>query len=87
MSKNKNNIFGRMDNIAKSAGLKDTRNKKAGKGTTNVSENESDEPVMMYKQISIDRSWKNAIKSYYSGTLTSYIVLAVREKMKRDGIL
>jgi len=44
-------------------------------------------PKMKAKLIHIDESWEKAIKEYQGGTVTSYIRLAIREKMKRDGIL
>lgn len=39
------------------------------------------------KLIHIDPDWEDAINEYQDGTLTAYIRLAIREKMKRDGIL
>jgi len=39
------------------------------------------------KLIHIDPNWEDAIGEYQDGTLTAYIRLAIREKMKRDGIL
>jgi len=39
------------------------------------------------KLIHIDPEWEDAIGQYQDGTLTAYIRLAIREKMKRDGIL
>jgi len=39
------------------------------------------------KLIHIDPNWEDAINEYQDGTLTAYIRLAIREKMKRDGIL
>ena len=39
------------------------------------------------KLIHIDPEWEKAISDYQGGTITSYIRLAIREKMKRDGIL
>lgn len=39
------------------------------------------------KLIHIDPDWEDAINDYQDGTLTAYIRLAIREKMKRDGIL
>jgi len=39
------------------------------------------------KLIHIDPTWEKAIGEYQDGTLTAYIRLAIREKMKRDGII
>jgi hypothetical protein len=39
------------------------------------------------KLIHIDKAWEDAINEYQDGTVTAYIRLAIREKMKRDGIL
>ncbi|WP_198244907.1 hypothetical protein [methane-oxidizing endosymbiont of Gigantopelta aegis] len=39
------------------------------------------------KLIHIAPEWEDAINEYQDGTLTAYIRLAIREKMKRDGIL
>ena len=48
---------------------------------------EPTKPKMKAKLIHIDERWEEAIKAYQGGTVTSYIRLAIREKMKRDGIL
>ena len=42
---------------------------------------------MKAKVIHIDENWEEAIKEYQGGTITAYIRLAIREKMKRDGII
>jgi hypothetical protein len=39
------------------------------------------------KTIQILIDWENKIKSYHGGTISSYIIIAIQEKMKRDGIL
>lgn len=39
------------------------------------------------KTIQILVDWEDKIKAYHGGTVTSYITMAIQEKMKRDGIL
>ncbi|MDD3591361.1 MAG: hypothetical protein PHO65_01835 [Sulfurovum sp.] len=39
------------------------------------------------KTIQILVDWEDKIKAYHGGTITSYITMAIQEKMKRDGIL
>jgi hypothetical protein len=39
------------------------------------------------KTIQILVDWEERIKEYHGGTVTSYITMAIQEKMKRDGIL
>lgn len=39
------------------------------------------------KTIQILLDWEEKIKAYHGGTVTSYITMAIQEKMKRDGIL
>ncbi len=39
------------------------------------------------KTIQILIDWEDKIKAYHGGTVTSYITMAIQEKMKRDGIL
>jgi len=39
------------------------------------------------KTIQILIDWENKIKEYHGGTVSSYITIAIQEKMKRDGIL
>ncbi len=88
MAKDKKDFFGKMGAIGDSAGLKEVRKKMVVKPDTK--ENKEDEKKLSklkHKQISLDREWEQVIKEYYSGTVTSYITMAIREKMKRDGIL
>lgn len=39
------------------------------------------------KTIQILVDWEDRIKEYHGGTVTSYITMAIQEKMRRDGIL
>ena len=39
------------------------------------------------KTIQIRVDWEEKIKAYHGGTITSYITMAIQEKMRRDGIL
>ena len=39
------------------------------------------------KIILIIKEWEQKIKEYHKGTVSSYIHIAIQEKMKRDGIL
>ena len=70
-------ILDNIDNVTDGASLKEQIQKK----TT------STKRKAKAKLIHIDPEWEEAISEYQDGTLTSYIRLAIREKMKRDGIL
>ncbi|HIC99898.1 MAG TPA: hypothetical protein EYH42_10300 [Sulfurovum sp.] len=39
------------------------------------------------KTIQILVDWEEKIKAYHGGTISSYITMAIQEKMRRDGIL
>ncbi len=71
------NVLDELDKVTEGASLKEqtkhnpTRTKRKAKA----------------KLIHIDQDWEDAIGEYQDGTLTAYIRLAIREKMKRDGIL
>lgn len=39
------------------------------------------------KEISLDVDLIETLKKHHTGTLASYIVIAVQEKMKRDGMI
>ena len=39
------------------------------------------------KTIQLLLDWEDKIKAYHGGTISSYITIAIQEKMKRDGIL
>jgi len=72
------NVLDNIDNITDGASLKEqTENKKKVDSKRKAKA----------KLIHIDPDWEDAISEYQDGTLTAYIRLAIREKMKRDGIL
>jgi len=39
------------------------------------------------KTIQILVDWEEKIKAYHGGTISSYITMAIQEKMRKDGIL
>ena len=41
----------------------------------------------MKKIISISTEWHDKIKSHYKGTVNSYILMAIYERMQKDGII
>ena len=71
------NILDDLDKVTEGASLKEQ---------TKVKRNSTKRKAKA-KLIHIDPEWKDAINEYQDGTLTAYIRLAIREKMKRDGIL
>ncbi len=71
------NILDDIDKVTKGASLKEQTN-----SNTLVTKRKA-----KAKLIHIDPKWEDAINQYQDGTLTAYIRLAIREKMKRDGIL
>lgn len=71
------NVLDNINNITEGASLKEqTTDKPTGS-----------KRKAKAKLIHIDPNWEDAIGEYQDGTLTAYIRLAIREKMKRDGIL
>jgi len=71
------NILDDIEKVTKGASLKEQTN-----SNTLVTKRKA-----KAKLIHIDPRWEDAINQYQDGTLTAYIRLAIREKMKRDGIL
>ena len=39
------------------------------------------------KLISMPQDWENKIKNHYKGTVNSYILMSVFERMQKDGML
>jgi hypothetical protein len=71
------NVLDDLDKVTEGASLKEqTKDKTTGTKSKAKA-----------KLIHIDPEWEKAISEYQGGTVTSYIRLAIREKMKRDGIL
>ena len=73
------NVLNNIDNVIDGASLKEH--------TATKSTDTKIKAKAKAKLIHIDPMWEKAIGEYQDGTLTAYIRLAIREKMKRDGIL
>jgi len=71
------NVLDDLDKVTQGASLKE-QTKDKSTGTKRKAK---------AKLIHIAPEWEDAINEYQDGTLTAYIRLAIREKMKRDGIL
>jgi len=71
------NVLADIDKVTEGASLKEQTKSKA-RGAKRKAK---------AKLIHIDPEWEDVISEYQDGTLTAYIRLAIREKMKRDGIL
>lgn len=39
------------------------------------------------KLITIPVEWENKIRSFHGGTLSAYILIALQERMQRDGLI
>jgi len=39
------------------------------------------------KLISIPVEWEDKIKAYYGGTVSAYILIALQERMQKDGLI
>lgn len=39
------------------------------------------------KLINIPVEWEDKIRSYHGGTINAYIIMALQERMQRDGLL
>lgn len=39
------------------------------------------------KLINIPIEWEDKIKAYYGGTLNAYILIALQERMQKDGLI
>jgi len=71
------NVLNNIDNVIDGASLKEQT----------ATKSKDTKIKAKAKLIHIDPMWEKAIGEYQDGTLTAYIRLAIREKMKRDGIL
>ncbi|HHB94451.1 MAG TPA: hypothetical protein ENK88_04830 [Campylobacterales bacterium] len=74
MAKKKN--LDNLDVVIQSADLIENK-KKSGNNSEEVKR----------KTINIRKDWEKKIKAYHGSTISSYIHIAIQEKMKRDGIL
>jgi hypothetical protein len=39
------------------------------------------------KLINLPVEWEDKIKAYYGGTINSYIMIAIQERMQKDGLI
>ena len=39
------------------------------------------------KLINLPVEWEDKIKGYYGGTINSYIMIAIQERMQKDGLI
>ena len=44
-------------------------------------------PEKKKKLISIPVDWEEKIKGYYGGSINAYILIAIQERMQKDGLL
>lgn len=65
-----------VDKAVESANLQEKTKKEGAKNKTKK-----------VKTIQILVDWEEKIKAYHGGTISSYITMAIQEKMRRDGIL
>jgi len=80
--------FGILAKITENAGLKDQRGtpaqvKKEKIGSGGESKPKSVEDFKR-KQINLPNQWESLIKSNYHGTVTAFILSAIREKLSKD---
>lgn len=46
-----------------------------------------EQPKQVRKHVIIPKDWSDAIKSNYGGTMTSYILIALKAQLEKDGYL
>ena len=68
--------MGKFDNIKK---VKESASMQESKKSTSTDKKK--------KIISIPVEWENKIKATYPGTISSYILMAIQEKMKREELI
>ena len=59
------------------------------KSSAAMSENKKDEKSFNKKKklISIPVEWEDKIKAYHGGTVSAYILIALQERMQKDGLI
>lgn len=76
----KNDFLDELDEVVEGADLQSPKKKK-------VAEASSEKPEMMMKNLKIPRAWNDILKAHGGGTVSGYMVQAIREKMVKDGLL
>ena len=46
-----------------------------------------EKPQKKKKLISLPVEWEEKIKAYYGGSVNAYILIAIQERMQKDGLL
>lgn len=59
------------------------------KSSAAMNENTKSEKSFIKKKklISIPIEWEDKIKAYHGGTLSAYILIALQERMQKDGLI
>lgn len=72
--------------MAKSAFLKNIEQVKSSAAMT---ENKTNEKAFNKKKklINIPVEWEDKIKAYHGGTVNAYILIAIQERMQKDGLI
>lgn len=72
--------------MAKKSFLKNIENVKSSAA---MSENESAKKTFEKKKklINIPVEWEDKIKAYHGGTVSAYILIALQERMQKDGLI
>ncbi|OHD96723.1 MAG: hypothetical protein A3E21_09440 [Sulfurimonas sp. RIFCSPHIGHO2_12_FULL_36_9] len=72
--------------MAKSSFLKNIEKVKSS-AAMNENENVKKAFVKKKKLINIPIEWEDKIRAYHGGTLNAYILIALQERMQKDGLI
>ena len=57
------------------------------KSSAAMSEREETQKGKKKKLITIPTQWEEKIRAYHGGTVSAYILIALQERMQRDGLI
>lgn len=74
MAKDKSNRLKKMSQAVENADLK-------------TKEKQTAQPTKIRKHINMPKDWDEAIKNNYGGTVTSYILTALKKQLEQDNLI
>ncbi len=73
--------------MAKKSFLKNIEKVKSSAAMSEREEGSKGEKEKKKKLITIPIEWEEKIRAFHGGTLSAYILIALQERMQRDGLL
>jgi hypothetical protein len=73
--------------MAKKSFLQNIEKVKSSAAMSEREEGRKSENGKKKKLITIPVEWENKIREYHGGTVSAYILIALQERMRRDGLL